>query len=200
VIGSTPPAVSTTSFPSLGADVSAPGTFDLILPVRVSYDTLRTGIQQAISALPKSNAIREVQVYPSAGKLVVGLRLAATSVTDPAAGEWLYLSGKPIVDSDKGTIGLAEVAADDAIKDRIRSVLGDDDLLTQLQEKAGVSYGVAYENLLNAANQKLTRPLKDGFRMEGRLTSAKLDKVSLLADGPTILIHATGALKILYGL
>jgi hypothetical protein len=36
--------------------------------------------------------------------------------------------------------------------------------------------------------------------MEGRLTSAKLDNVSLLADGPMILIHASGELKILYGL
>jgi uncharacterized protein DUF4403 len=200
VIASTPPAVSRTALPSLGTDVSAPGTFELILPVRVSYDTLRTGIQQAISTLPKNNAIRDVQVYPSAGKLVVELRIAAVSETDPAAGDWVYLFGKPHVDTDKKTIGFAEIAADDTIKDRIRSLLGDDQLLTQLQEKGGVSYGVAYDNLLNAANEKLTRPLKNGFRMEGRVTSAKIDKVSLLPDGPTILIQASGELKLLYGL
>jgi hypothetical protein len=199
VIGGAPPAVSPTALPSLGADVSAPGSFDLVLPVSVSYDTLRTGIQQAISALPKNNAIRDVQVYPSAGKLVVGLRIAADSEPDPAAGEWIYLSGKPRVDTDKKMIGLAELAASDTIKDRIRTLLGDDQLLTQLQEQGGVSYGVAYDNLLNAANEKLTRPLKNGFRMEGHLTFAKLDNISLLADGTMILIHASGELKILYG-
>jgi hypothetical protein len=170
------------------------------LPVRISYSTLRRAIQQALSALPKNNAIRDVQIYPSAGKLVVGLRIAAASEPDPAAGEWIYLSGKPRVDTDKKTIGFAEFDADDTIRDRIRQLLGDDQLPTQLQEQGGVSYGVAYDNLLDAASEKLTRPLKNGFRMEGRLTSAKLDNVSLLADGPMILIHASGELKILYGL
>lgn len=200
VIGGAPPAVSPTALPSLGTDVSTPGSFELVLPVRISYNTLRRGIQQALSALPKNNAIRDVQIYPSAGKLVVGLRIAAASEPDPAAGEWIYLSGKPRVDTDKKTIGFAEFDADDTIRDRIRQLLGDDQLLTQLQEQGGVSYGVAYDNLLDAASEKLTRPLKNGFRMEGRLTSAKLDNVSLLADGPMILIHASGELKILYGL
>ena len=53
---------------------------------------------------------------------------------------------------------------------------------------------------LNAANEKLTRPLKDGFRMEGHLTSAKLEKVYLPADGIVIALRASGDLKILYGL
>jgi hypothetical protein len=37
--------------------------------------------------------------------------------------------------------------------------------------------GRFYDNLLNAANAKLTRPLKDAFRMEGHLSSAKLERV-----------------------
>jgi hypothetical protein len=61
-------------------------------------------------------------------------------------------------------------------------------------------YGVAYQNLLNAANSKLTRPLKDGFRMEGHLDSAKLEKVYLPADGITIALRASGQLKLLYGM
>ena len=49
-----------------------------------------------------------------------------------------------------------------------------------------VDYGIAYDNLLNAANTKLTRPSKDGFRMEGHLSSAKLEKIYLPADGLVI--------------
>jgi hypothetical protein len=79
-------------------------------------------------------------------------------------------------------------------------MFGNGTLLEQLKEQANVSYGVAYQNLLNAANERLTRPLKNGYRMEGHLTSAKLDKVWLLADGLTLAFRASGDLKILYGL
>ena len=58
-----------------------------------------------------------------------------------------------------------------------------------------VDYAVAYQNLLDAANQKLTRPLKDGFRMEGHLSSAKLEKAFLPADAIVIALRASGELK-----
>jgi hypothetical protein len=75
-----------------------------------------------------------------------------------------------------------------------------DPIVAQLQDKTTADYGVAYQNLLNAANGKLTRPLKDGFRMEGHLASAKLEKVYLPADGITIAFRASGELKLLYGM
>jgi hypothetical protein len=201
LVGQAPPVVTPTALPPLGTDVTAPGTFDIILPVRIGYDTLREKLMQVIAAAPKGETtIREVQVYPSSGKLVVGLRVAKSSETDPAAGEWVYLSGTPNVDVDRQTLQLSDLAADGAAVNNIGAVLGDDQLLGQLKEQANVSYGVAYQNLLNAANQRLTRPLKNGFRMEGHLTSAKLEKVLLLADGVSIALRAGGDLKILFGL
>ena len=47
---------------------------------------------------------------------------------------------------------------------------------------------------------ELSRPLKDGFRMQGHLDSATLEKVYLPADGITIAFRASGELKILYGM
>jgi hypothetical protein len=131
---------------------------------------------------------------------VVGLRVAKSSDTDAGAGEWTYLSGTPNIDPEKQTVQLSELAADGADVNTIGAMLGDDNLLGQLKQQTNVSYGVAYQNLLAAANQRLTRPLKSGFRMEGKLTSAKLEKVLLLGDGLTIALHASGELKILYGL
>ncbi len=132
---------------------------------------------------------------------MVGLRIAKSTDTDPAAGEWTYLSGMPAVDSDKQTVGLSDLsAADGTVVNDIGAMLGDAQLLAQFREKANASYAVAYQNLLETANQRLTRPLKDGFRMEGRLTSAKLDKVLLLPDGLSLALRATGELKILYDL
>ena len=42
------------------------------------------------------------------------------------------------------------------------------------------------------------RPLKDGYRMEGHLDSAELEKLYLPADGVVIALRASGDLKILY--
>jgi hypothetical protein len=69
-----------------------------------------------------------------------------------------------------------------------------------LRDSTNVDYGIAYQNLLNAANEKLTRPLKDGYRMEGHLDSAKFEKLFLSPDGIVIALRASGNLKILYGL
>lgn len=88
------------------------------------------------------------------------------------------------------------------------AVISDDDALAPLivpitvalGSKASVNYGIAYANLLNAANSKLTRPLKDGFRMEGYLPSARLEKFYLPADGIVITLRASVNLKILYGI
>jgi hypothetical protein len=201
-IGQAPPAVTPTPLPPLGTDVAAPGSFDVILPVRIGYDTLRDKIMQVIAAAePKGEkTVREVQIYPSSGKLVVGLRIANSSDTDASTGEWTYLSGTPNIDLEKQTVQLSDLAADGADVNTIGAMLGDDNLLGQLKQQTNVSYGVAYQNLLIAANQRLTRPLKNGFRMEGNLTSAKLEKVSLLGDGLSIALRASGELKILYGL
>jgi hypothetical protein len=200
VVGQAPPAVTPTTLPPLGTDVTAPGTFDVILPVRINYDTLRDKLMQVADAAKGENVIREVQVYPSAGKLVIGLRVARVSEADPAGGEWVYLSGALNVDTDKQTVQLSDLAVQGAPASDIRTMFGNGALLEQLKEQANVSYGVAYQNLLNAANERLTRPLKNGYRMEGHLTSAKLDKVWLLADGLTLALRASGDLKILYGL
>jgi hypothetical protein len=201
LVGQAPPAVTPTALPPLGADVNAPGTFDVILPVSIGYDTMRDKMMQVIDAAPKGDkTIREVQIYPSSGKLVVGLRIAKSTDTDPAAGEWVYLSATPAVDNDKQTVGLPDLAADGTVENDIGAMLGDDKLLGQLREAASGSYAAAYQNLLEAANQRLTRPLKDGFRMEGQLTSAKLDRIFLLPDRLSLALHASGELKILYGL
>ncbi len=73
-------------------------------------------------------------------------------------------------------------------------------MISQLRDKTNVDYGVAYQNVLNAAGEKLTRPLKNGFRMEGHLSSGQVEKIYLPADGILLSLHATGELKILYGM
>jgi Domain of unknown function (DUF4403) len=199
IVGSHPSAVTATALPQLGHEVSEPGEFDVILPVRIGYDMMKDKITQAIaSAAPAAGMIvRDVDVYPSSGKLVIGLRIAKPSDTDANAGQWVYLTGALQVDADGHSVRLSDlgVVTND---EQFAPVI--DPIMAQLRDKMSVDYGVAYQNLLNAANEKLTRPLKDGFRMEGHLSSAKLEKVYLPADGIEIAMRASGELKILYGM
>jgi hypothetical protein len=199
VVGQSPAAANPTPLPPLGREVNQPGSFDVILPIHVGYDVLKDKITQAIGALPPiaGLSVRDVTVYPSAGKLVVGLRIAKNADTDPNAGRWVYLTASLQVDEDGHAIRLSNVGIttdDEGLSSMV------DPIVAQLQDKTTADYGVAYQNLLNAANGKLTRPLKDGFRMEGHLASAKLEKVYLPADGITIAFRASGELKLLYGM
>ena len=127
----------------------------------------------------------------------IGLRIAKTSDSEANAGQWSYLTGSLQVDADGHTIRLADLSAatnDEGLASAI------DPIVSQLRDKTSVDYGIAYDNLLNAANSKLNRPLKDGYRMEGHLSSAKLEKLYLPADGVVIALRASGELKILYGM
>jgi hypothetical protein len=199
IVGQNPQAVPATPLPSLDHDVGAPGTFDVILPVRIGYDVLKDRLTQAIAAMPPvaGISVRDVDVYPSSGKLVIGLRVAKAGDTNPAAGKWVYLSAAIQVDAGGRAVGLSNVGImtdDEGLAPLIEPIAA------QLGSKVNVDYGVAYDNLLNAANAKLNRPLKDGFRMEGQLSSATLQNVYLPADGIVIAVRASGELSILYGM
>ncbi|MGX1234787.1 hypothetical protein AB7M71_007879 [Bradyrhizobium japonicum] len=198
-IGQQGASVVPTPLPQLGSDVAAPGTFDVILPLRIGYDAIKDKISQAIAALPAQDTnLREVQVYPSSGKLVIGLRLANTSDSDPNAGLWSYLAAALKIDDGNKSVGLGDL--DVATQDGGQSDTALQPIVAQLKQAVNIDYGISYQNLLMAANQRLTRPLKDGFRTEGKLSSIQFDKALLLADGLTLALRASGELKILYGM
>jgi hypothetical protein len=198
-VGQQPPAVTATALPSLGGDAGKASEFDVVLPVRIGYDVLKDKINQAIAAvaLPAGLSIPDVDVYPSSGKLVVGLRIAKATDTDPNAGQWVYLTGAVQVDADGHAVRLSDISVTTDDEGLAHAI---DPIVSALRDQMSVDYGVAYQNLLNAANEKLTRPLKDSYRMEGHLSSAKLEKFYLPADGLVIALRASGELKIVYGM
>jgi hypothetical protein len=200
LVGQAPSAVTPTPLPALGNDVAQPGTFDILLPVRVNYDAMRDKIMQMVASSKAAPIVKEMQIYPSSGKLVIGVRVAQPGDGDPAAGEWLYLSGALGVDAGQQSIKISNLAGDSSVPEGSVAAQLQGQLLDQLKQIPDIGYGLAYQNLLNAANERLNRPLKNGFRMEGQLTTAKLDSIQLLADGISIALRVSGDLKILYGM
>ncbi|WP_249134918.1 DUF4403 family protein [Bradyrhizobium sp. AUGA SZCCT0222] len=199
IVGQNPPAMAATPLPPLDHDISAPGTFDVILPVRIGYGMFKDRLTQAIAAMPPlpGISVRDIDVYPSSGKLVIGLRVARAADTDAVAGKWVYLSAAIQADADGRAIRLSNVGImtdDEGLAPLIEPIAA------QLGSKVNVDYGIACDNLLNAANAKLNRPLNDGFRIEGQLSSATLQNVYLPSDGIVIALRASGELNILYGM
>src|SRR5579872_4899007 len=195
IIGELPQAVTPTALPPLGNNVAAPGAFDVILPIHIGYDLIKNKIAEALAA---ETSIKEIQVYPSGGKLVIGLRILNSSDTEAAAGSWVYLSSSLEVDADSRMARIADAAAINSGNQDLAAIVNP--LLSQLRDEVRLGYGAAYQDMLDAANKKLARPLKDGFRMDGRLSSARLEKVYLPADGVAIALRLSGELRILYGL
>jgi Domain of unknown function (DUF4403) len=204
LVGQAPSAVTPTPLPPLGDGISEPGTFDILLPVRVNYDALRDKIMQVVAASDAAAIVKEMQIYPSSGKLVIGVRVAKPDAkpgdADPASGEWLYLSATLSVDAGQQSIKISNLTADSSLPDGSAAAQLQNQLLDRLKQIPDVGYGLAYQNLLTAANERLNRPLKNGFRMEGSLTTAKLDSIQLLADGVSIALRVSGDLRILYGM
>jgi Domain of unknown function (DUF4403) len=151
-----------------------------------------------VAASKAAPVVKEMQIYPSSGKLVIGVRVAKPGDSDPAAGEWLYLSGALNVNASQQSITISDLSGDTSLPEGSMAAQLQDQLLDQLKQIPDIGYGLAYQNLLNAANERLNRPLKNGFRMEGQLTTAKLDGIQLLADGVSIALRVSGDLKILY--
>lgn len=200
LVGEAPAAVTPTVLPALGHDVDQPGTFDIMLPVRVIYDEMRDKVMQVVAGSKAAPIVKEMQIYPSSGKLVIGVRVAKPGDTDPAAGEWLYLSAALNVDPDQQSIRISNLAGDSSLAEGSEATQLQALILDQLKNIPDIGYGLAYQNLLNAANERLNRPLKNGFRLEGQLSTAKLDSIQLLADGVRIALRVSGDLKILYGM
>jgi hypothetical protein len=192
-VGHIPNAAAPTPLPPLGDDVAAPRAFEVVLPVRIGYDVLRQNIMAAIAASPLgATAVKDIQIYPSSGKLVLGLLIGNAQ---NANGNWIYFSGTPKIDSDKKIIQLSDLAVAAGANDGSGRA---DQLLAQLRQTVSVSYDGAAQKLLSAANQRLVRHLQNGFRMEGHLGTVNLDSVQLLADGLNIPLRAGGDLKIIY--
>src|SRR6202046_1627816 len=160
LVGQTPGAVTPTSLPPLGDDVSQPGTFDVLLPVRVSYDALRDKIMQVVATSKAGPLVKEMQIYPSSGKFLCGVRVAKPGDSDPAAGEWIYLSATLGVDADHETIKISNISGDTSLPAGSVAAELQDQVLEQLKQVPDIGYGLAYQNLLNAANQRLNRPLQ----------------------------------------
>lgn len=201
-IGAESPANTPTPLPPLGDDVAEPGRFDVIVPVGIDYSAIRQQMQQAVNSNAGQGGpgFSDVEIYPSAGKLVVGLRLAASG----SDGQWVYLTATPKADDSSQTVQFPDLAlqgdAATAGSSDVAALFGNPAFLQTLQQRLATGYQSEHDRIIASVNAKLTRPLGDGFRSEGQLTSAGVERIVLTQAALRIDLRATGKMRLLYGM
>ena len=201
-IGAEPSTQAPTPLPQLGQAVASPGSFELIVPVQIDYATISQKVKDAFASVVP---LRDVSIYPSAGKLVVvlhidGAPLGLTSGPEPL----IYLTATPSVDTDSQTIRLSDLAqikgSMDGLPDKLVALLRDGRVIEQARQQIEIAYQGITDGTLASANARLNRSLGGGLRSEGKLTTLGAGSVSLLGDGLRINFRAAGQLKLLWSL
>lgn len=196
LFGGTTPAVTPTPLPQLGSDVTDPGNFEFLVPLTFSYQLLREAIQPVASQAFNAT-VKDVEVYPSNGKLVFGLRFdRAPTGLDATSNDWVYMTAQLKPD----TAGTSLILDGSQLVSGTTngSVLDVSNMLDVARQKVLSDYKPQYDAVLQQANAKLTRDLGNGYRSQGRFTSASVEKVILLKDNIEIVVRATGTLRVVY--
>ena len=162
----------------------------------MSYQVLRE-VVQPIASQAFNTTIKDVDVYPSNGKLVVGLQFDSPPAgVDATTDGWIYLTAQLKPDAAGSSLVLdgAQIVSDksDASEIDVSKVLD------ALRHKVLADYKPQYDAMLQQANAKLTRDLGNGFKSEGSFTSANVQRIVLLKDNIEIIAQATGTLRVIY--
>jgi Domain of unknown function (DUF4403) len=194
--GGTAPAVSPTPLPELGSDVADPGHFEFLVPLTLSYQILREVIQPVASQAFNA-AVKDIDVYPSNGKLVIGLQFDSPPAgADATPDGWIYMTTR--VKPEGAGSSLTLDGAQFASGGPSGSTLDISKILDAARQKVLADYKTRYDAVLQQANAKLTRDLGNGFRSQGNFNSESVEKVLLLKDNIEIVIRAAGTLRVVY--
>jgi hypothetical protein len=194
--GSTAPAVNPTPLPQLGSDVADPGHFEFLVPLTLNYQILREVIQP-VASQAFNTTVKDVDVYPSNGKLAIGLQFDTPPAgVDATPDGWVYMTAQLKPDAAGNTLALDGAQLLGGTPNA--TTLDISKIFEVARQKVLADYKPQYDAVLQQADAKLTRDLGNGFRSHGSFTSASIDKVVLLKDGIEVVVRAAGTLRVVY--
>jgi hypothetical protein len=194
--GGTAPTVNPTPLPQLGSDITDPGHFEFLVPLTLSYQVLRE-VVQPVASQAFNATVKDVEVYPSNGKLVIGLQFGTPLAgVDATSDGWVYMTAQLKPDSAGNALVLdgAQLLAGTPNA----TTLDISKIFEAARQKVLADYKPQYDAVLQQANAKLSRDLGNGFRSHGSFTSANVDRVLLLKDGIEVVGRAAGTLRVVY--
>jgi hypothetical protein len=150
----------------------------------IDYGMIREKVRDILGT-PAENAgpaLRDGAIYPSNGKIVVGLRLAAPHASADE-GDWIYLIATPQINADAQVVQFPDLACIDEGVNSVAVLVKDSGFLSALQEQLRMDYQAERDRIIASANGPLSRPPGNGLRGEGRISSAGVAKALVLANG-----------------
>ena len=213
VVGEDPPVVNgNRDLPPLGSHATeGPGAFSLVLPTTVRYEVLERELEAALRVgeewIPNvasgvAVTVEEVDVYPSSPSLAVGLHFTADlrEETLDTSGV-VYLSGRPVVDSEERVVRVESLDFAAATDNRLVNLAGQifgEGLGARIQDRLTFDFGADYERLLAAVNEGLNRDLGGGVHIAGDLDFVRVEEVLMLEEHLYVGVTAAGDMEIGY--
>jgi hypothetical protein len=203
-----PPALpATTSLPPLRARAPGDGRVDLQVPLRVGYDYLQAAVAERLAGRPFTEdtaagritiAVTGVEIYPSAGRLAVGLAFSATT-PDPqmdATGR-IYLVGEPVLDAAAQTLRVRDLSFTPQIDNRLWSVLSaalGKQILAAIQDHLVVDL----KERVDPVRDRVTRALRDlaarqGVELALSDVSVEIRRIALADQALEVMVGVKGA-------
>lgn len=184
--------------PSMG-----PGTVEgetrLEVRARIPYERVAVGLAERLRETPlevggQPLVVREVRVYPSGERLVLGL-----SLSQPLEA-WLYLWGRPVYDPSANRLSFADVDYTVETDRRLAGAAGEllrPTLRRLVEERAQVDGG----SFLATVRERLARIELSfpGGTFRGGATRVELRGVHLTPTGFEIVLGAAGSAEIILG-
>jgi hypothetical protein len=171
-----PPPATAAALPPLRPTAPGAGQVDLLVPVRIDYATLQAMLADRLAKHPitgdiaaghLSIAVNAVEIYPSGGRLAVGLGFAATTPESAMnATGWLYLVGSPALDAATQTLRVEDLSFTPQIDNKLWSVLTaafSKQILTAIQSQLVVDL----KDRIDPVSERLQGALHDLAAKEG---------------------------------
>jgi hypothetical protein len=190
--GAAPPS-SPTPLPAPGTDVTEPGHFEFLVPIPLDYQIIREAVRP-IASDAFHMSIQDVDVYPSDGNLIIGVKFAGPpSGVDVNSDGWAYL---PVRMRTEGSEPVLQLDNSAAVSPSAGAGANQPSLLADMVHRVTVNYKPQIEELLQRLNTKLNRDLGNGFRSEGHFSAAGVERIWLPKDRVQLVIRVAGDLGI----
>lgn len=212
-IGKKPAAFTTSPLPNLQSAVPKAGNFTFFVPVIVDYEAIETEIETALSKGKQWNPIPgrpevkinvlDAKVYPSNGKVVVGLRVKADFPGQALDTQgWVYILGIPRIDNATKTIRVEKfevsTETDSKMLNMISTLFNTGPLLYIIEKHATFSFEAQQKELLEKANVALNKKVGD-MRIIGAISTADVADIKLEKSGFRLELRAAGHVKVIVG-
>jgi hypothetical protein len=224
-IGSKTKTIEPQPLPNLDNNISHNEDFNIYLPIYITYETIIKQIEKALKIGQKHKllekelenklennfqntatfiTVKKVFFYPSNGHMVLGIKFIAdlpNYLLDTRGT--VYFIAKPVVDNQEHKLILENLhytrISDNRIFDAFSELLYEP-ILQRLNQHRVYDFSKEYTKLINRADSKLNRPLKNGFFTQGKVEKIDLKELHLDQEGLYITVSLRGKLKILFDL